>query len=116
MITNIFSFWVNVIRQNVTKISLLQNNTVYLDFDYFVQLFEEYYLSDDPSDLGNFINGRLEFPVDEGSDAEAEDEQGEISLLNGQWRPNPYPLNKATRNKISFFSVDFQKLGRFWIV
>merc|ERR1712012_414630 len=46
------------------------NNTKDLDFDYFVSLFEEYYLSDDPSDLGNFINGRLEFPVEEGSDAD----------------------------------------------
>ena len=46
-----------------------QNNTRDLDFDYFVSLFEEYYLSDDPSDLGNFINGRLEFPQGEtGSD------------------------------------------------
>jgi len=51
------------------------NNTKELDFDYFVSLFEEYYLSDDPSDLGNFINGRLEFPVEESSDAETHDEQ-----------------------------------------
>ena len=65
------------------KLLFFQNNTKELDFDYFVSLFEEYYLSDDPSDLGNFINGRLEFPVEEGSDAEAEDEQGEISLFNG---------------------------------
>ena len=53
------------------KLLFFQNNTKELDFDYFVSLFEEYYLSDDPSDLGNFINGRLEFPVEEGSDAEA---------------------------------------------
>ena len=46
------------------------NNTRELDFDYFVSLFEEYYLSDDPSDLGNFINGRLEYPDDDSSDAE----------------------------------------------
>ena len=46
------------------------NNTRALDFDYFVSLFEEYYLSDDPSDLGNFINGRLEYPDDDSSDAE----------------------------------------------
>ena len=37
-----------------------------------MSLFEEYYLSDDPSDLGNFINGRLEFPVEEGSDADGD--------------------------------------------
>ena len=53
------------------KLLFFQNNTKELDFDYFVSLFEEYYLSDDPSDLGNFINGRLEFPTEEGSDAEA---------------------------------------------
>jgi len=51
------------------------NNTRELDFDYFVSLFEEYYLSDDPSDLGNFINGRLEYPDDDSSDAETHDEQ-----------------------------------------
>ena len=32
-----------------------------MDFDYFVQLFEQFYLSDDPSDLGNFINGKLDY-------------------------------------------------------
>ena len=26
-----------------------------------MQLFEQFYLSDDPSDLGNFINGRLDY-------------------------------------------------------
>ena len=51
---------------------MFQNNTVPLDFDYFVRLFEEYYLSDDPSDLGNFINGKLEY-ADEGTDAEDEE-------------------------------------------
>ena len=35
---------------------------IQIDFQYFVQLFEEYYLSDDPADLGNFVNGKLEFP------------------------------------------------------
>ena len=35
-----------------------------MDFDYFVHLFEEYYLSNDPSDLGNFINGKLQFEDD----------------------------------------------------
>jgi len=50
-------------------LSLAQNNTVPLDFELFVSLFEEYYLSDDPSDLGNFINGKLSY--DEG---ESEDE------------------------------------------
>ena len=40
---------------------IFQNKTVVLDFDYFVQLFEQFYLSDDPSDLGNFINGKLDY-------------------------------------------------------
>jgi hypothetical protein len=29
-----------------------------------VQLFEEYYLSDNVADLGNFINGKLDFNVE----------------------------------------------------
>lgn len=53
----------------------LQNNTADLDFEYFVRLFEEYYLSDNPSDLGNFINGRLEFETEEqGADSGSEEE------------------------------------------
>ena len=32
-----------------------------IDFSTFVNLFEEYYLSDNPADLGNFVNGVLEF-------------------------------------------------------
>ena len=35
--------------------------TVDVDFPYFVRLFEEYYLSDNASDLGNFVNGKLDF-------------------------------------------------------
>ena len=45
-----------------------------LDFDYFVQLFEQYYLSDDPSDLGNFINGILDFSNVADDDSGADDE------------------------------------------
>ena len=45
-----------------------------IDFAYFVQLFEEYYLSDDPADLGNFVNGKLEYPK---SSTEAIDEEVE---------------------------------------
>ena len=52
----------------------MQNDTVKLDFDYFVHLFEEYYLSNDPSDLGNFINGKLQFEDDLGKVDDAEDE------------------------------------------
>jgi hypothetical protein len=35
-----------------------------VDFPRFVQLFEEYYLSDNVADLGNFINGKLDFTAD----------------------------------------------------
>ena len=35
-----------------------------LDFDYFVKLFEQFYLSNDPADLGNFINGKLDYDDD----------------------------------------------------
>jgi hypothetical protein len=43
---------------------MFQNNTIVLDFDYFVKLFEQFYLSNDPADLGNFINGKLDFDDD----------------------------------------------------
>ncbi len=39
-----------------------------LDFDNFVRLFEEYYLSDDPGALGNFINGKLTYDEEESED------------------------------------------------
>ena len=42
-----------------------QHGAVKVDFVYFVRLFEEFYLSDDPADLGNFVNGKLEFTVEE---------------------------------------------------
>ena len=35
-----------------------------MDFTRFVELFEEYYLSDNVADLGNFINGKLDFTED----------------------------------------------------
>ena len=40
-----------------------QHLTIAIDFPYFVCLFEEYYLSDNPADLGNFVNGKLDFSV-----------------------------------------------------
>ena len=64
------------------------NNTRELDFDYFVSLFEEYYLSDDPSDLGNFINGRLEYPDDDSSDAETHGKVQWLTLSN--WHEGGY--------------------------
>merc|ERR1712117_844669 len=54
-----------------------ENNTVKLDFEYFVHLFEEYYLSDDASSLGNFINGRLEYDTIYENDDEFEDDYDE---------------------------------------
>ena len=55
---------------------------IQIDFQYFVQLFEEYYLSDDPADLGNFVNGKLDFPkssvmevIEEEDDLEDEESQ-----------------------------------------
>lgn len=37
----------------------------HLTFDYFCQLAEEYYLSNDPAAVGNFITGKLDFVVGE---------------------------------------------------
>ncbi|XP_023349795.1 calexcitin-2 isoform X1 [Eurytemora carolleeae] len=52
-----------------------QNSLEPLSFERFVNLFEEYYLSDNPSDLGNFVNGVLEFKFDNIQvEAEEEDE------------------------------------------
>ena len=67
--------YTKVVRLITVKVWFsLQNDTVKLDFDYFVHLFEEYYLSNDPSDLGNFINGKLQFEDDLGKVDDAEDE------------------------------------------
>ena len=51
-----------------------QHGLLKVDFDYFIRLFEEYYLSDDPADLGNFVNGKLEFPVGEEEEEEAQEQ------------------------------------------
>merc|ERR550539_819288 len=63
-----------------------QNNTVDLDFDYFVNLFEEYYLSDDPSDLGNFINGKLVFDDSPETDEDEPDFEPDPGLLDHKAR------------------------------
>ena len=49
--------------------------TVDVDFPYFVRLFEEYYLSDNPSDLGNFVNGKLDFSSEEKQNQITEEEK-----------------------------------------
>lgn len=40
---------------------ILQNNEKKVDMAYFKELCTEYYRSDDPGALGNFINGKLDF-------------------------------------------------------
>ncbi|XP_029846457.2 sarcoplasmic calcium-binding proteins I, III, and IV [Ixodes scapularis] len=40
---------------------MTENETKKLDYDYFCQLAEEYFSSDDECALGNFISGRLDF-------------------------------------------------------
>ena len=72
-----------------------QNNTVDLDFDYFVNLFEEYYLSDDPSDLGNFINGKLVF-----------DDSPETDEDEPDFEPDPGLLDHKARSSTSINSMD----------
>jgi len=39
----------------------MQNGEKSVDYAYFYDLALQFYLSDDPSDLGNFINGKLEY-------------------------------------------------------
>ena len=51
-----------------------QHGSLKVDFDYFIHLFEEYYLSDDPADLGNFVNGKLEFPLMEEEEVEVQEQ------------------------------------------
>jgi len=61
-----------------------QHLTININFNYFVQLFEEYYLSDDPADLGNFVNGQLEIPIVKAIDVIQEENtyNEEISQIN----------------------------------
>ena len=55
-----------------------QHGTIRVDFPHFVRLFEEYYLSDNPADLGNFVNGKLEFPVE--TDTDEQEQEAELSF------------------------------------
>ena len=99
---------------------ILQNNTVKLDFEYFVHLFEEYYLSDDPSDLGNFINGRLRFEDDVAPAQGGDDEDVDPGLLDhrsGQlihifplWMPLPMENNFS----LNFPSATCFQWRNFW--
>jgi len=40
---------------------IFQNNTKKVDLEYFKDLCIDYYRSDEPSALGNFITGKLDF-------------------------------------------------------
>ncbi len=71
----------------------MQNNTVSLDFDTFVSLFEEYYLSDDPGALGNFINGKLSYD-DVDSDADDAD-PGALANTDGGRRDSSTSIRCA---------------------
>ena len=59
--------------------------TVEVDFPHFVRLFEEYYLSDNPSDLGNFVNGKLDFSSEEKPTHETEEELTEEQKIINQF-------------------------------
>lgn len=59
-------------------------------------MFEEYYLSDDPSDLGNFINGRLEFESNDDSNDEGEED----------FEPDPGLLDHRINSSTSIHSMD----------
>lgn len=85
-----------------------QHLTITIDFDYFIQLFEEYYLSDDPSDLGNFVNGKLEFPTSQLMEAIPEEEavavaeeqlQINIELYKDDMMTNKMPEQQETEKK-----------------
>lgn len=58
------------------------HKTVDIDFPYFVHLFEEYYLSDNPADLGNFVNGKLDFSVEEQMETIVEELSEEQKIIN----------------------------------
>ena len=87
-------------------LSYFQHDSVRLDFDYFVHLFEEYYLSDDISALGNFINGKLDF-----DDGESDEEDPglldhhdhhksstSVHSMDDDLRENPQNKEKKKKN------------------
>ena len=43
------------------SVCIFQNNTKKVDLEYFKDLCIDYYRSDEPSALGNFITGKLDF-------------------------------------------------------
>ena len=83
-----------------------QHLTITIDFNYFTQLFEEYYLSDEPADLGNFVNGVLEFPTtkvleditEEAAEAE-EQHQINIELYKDDMMNNQMPEQQQAEKK-----------------
>ena len=81
---------------------LFQNNSIRLDFEYFVHLFEEYYLSDDPSSLGNFINGRLEYEsIYENDDDDNDDEEEDPGALDHHANSSTRKLDREIMKKLT---------------
>ena len=82
--------------------------TVDVDFPYFVRLFEEYYLSENPSDLGNFVNGKLDFSfevemfqVDEEEELSEEQKiisQFDLELYKDDMMQQPEDKDKEDKN------------------
>ena len=82
--------------------------TVDVDFTYFVQLCEEYYLSDDPADLGNFVNGKLDFsealePIVEEELTEEQKiiNQFDLDMYKDDMMPGDDEENKETKKELS---------------
>ena len=62
--SSITSIVIVIIQEKSIKINTImyfQNNEKKVDFPYFKELCTEYYRSDDPGSLGNFVNGKLDF-------------------------------------------------------
>ena len=91
-----------------------QNNAVKLDFDYFVQLFEQYYLSDDPSDLGNFVNGMLDFSAmgDDDSGEDEEDPGAEDRTIDSNVSLDSMDSDLKKKNKNDKMPSKFQQLKK----
>jgi len=90
-----------------------ENSNRLLSFPRFVELFEEYYLSDNPADLGTFINGVLEFRFPDEVDEEVEQEDlllqyeamKEDDLMED---PKPSPPSKKEEAKEEKLTEDDQ--------
>lgn len=93
------------------------HSTLPLDFQYFVRLFEEFYLSDDPTHLGNFVNGKLDFSVAREAEGENEDEESieeMIQKMNDDLMAvgNPRDLKQKKKKKVESSFKIFEKLKK----